>query len=108
MFTRTHLAAVLAGTAIVGLGYYAKTTLGRRASGCRIICEFIDPLMKGDWRSMKELEFEDNTCTLPDALMPANTLKTISQLPVDHADVFVASFVKSGRPTLQLSLITQF
>ena len=100
MFTRTHLAAVLAGTAIVGLGYYAKTTLDRRASECRIICEFTDPLMKGHWRSMTEFEFEDNTCTLPDALMPVNTLETISQLPVDQADVFVASFAKSG--TLQL------
>ena len=45
---------------------------------------------------MTEFEFEDTTCTLPDALMPVRTLKTIAQLPVDKADVFVASFAKSG------------
>ena len=100
MFTRTHLAAVMAGTAIVGLSYYAKTTTGRRASGCRIIGKFTDPLMKGARGPMTEFEFEDTRCCLPDVLLPAKTLKTISQLPVDKTDVFVASFPKSG--TLEL------
>ena len=106
-FTQTHIVAVMAGTALVGLGYYAKTTLGRRAPGCRIMCKFIDPHMEGDWSSMTEFEFEDTTCTLPDALMPVRTLKTISQLPVDKADVFVfvASFAKSGTLKLIFLLI---
>ncbi len=95
-FTQTRIVAVMAGTALVGLGYYAKTTLGRRAPGCRIICKFTDPLMEGYWSPVTEFEFEDTPCTMPDDIMPVSTLNTISQLPVDKTDVFVASFVKSG------------
>ena len=100
MFTRTHLAVVMAGTAIVGLGYYAKATLGRRAPGCRIIGKSIDPLINGDWKPMIEFELEGTTCIMQAAFTPDNTLNTISQLPVDNADVFVAGYPKSG--TLQL------
>ena len=87
---------VMAETATVGLNQRDETTLRRHTLECRINGTYIEPLMTGPWKSMTEFEFEGNTCLLPEARVSAETLKKISELPVDNTDIFVASFAKSG------------